>query len=113
MPYSQFFLLLTPYPDNRLSEGSAQLLKAMIISNKANAQVHLHSEKSAAFLIPALRYVARQQGSVVAAAEIIARAASKKHSQDTSAALAAAEVLLALCSGPSSEAAQVLAAHDM
>ena len=58
------------------------------------------------------RYVARQQGSVVAAAEIISRAALKTNSQDTPAALAAAEVLLALCSGPASEAAQVFEKWD-
>ncbi len=59
-------------------------------------------------------YVARHQGSVVAAAEIVARAADNLrklsgNSSDVSAANAAADVLLALCSGSSSEAAQVRA----
>ncbi len=57
--------------------------------------------------------MARQQGSVVAAAEIISRATLQTKSQDTSAALAAADVLFALCSGPSSEAAQVFETFGM
>lgn len=62
-------------------------------------------------------YVARQQGSVVAAAEIVAHAAENLrklsgNSSEASAANAAADVLLALCSGSSSEAAQVRAGCD-
>ena len=101
-------LMLTLHADSRVSVSAVQLLKAMIISSKANAQgPRFHINTKLQFYNCAGRYVARQQGCVVAAAELISRAALGSSSRDDSAAVAAAELLLALCSGPFPEAAQV------
>jgi hypothetical protein len=103
---------LTSISGSPLSIASSQLLKAMIVSSKANASAFLFYLKlNIALMLAFYSYVARQQGSVVAAAEIISYAALNNIEQsdyDTAAASAAADVLFALCSASSPEAAQVI-----